>query len=88
MALTGFSACVHGHSGVKINDIWYNNIYGTTPTQIAEMLNCSASNLCWNVKMKDINIAYQGAGGPAKSYCNRAHGASYGQEQPPLCLLI
>ncbi|KAK1583042.1 hypothetical protein Q3G72_020519 [Acer saccharum] len=44
-------------SGVKINDIWYNNIYGTTPMQIAETLNCSVSYLCWNVKMKDINIA-------------------------------
>ncbi|KAK3199864.1 hypothetical protein Dsin_023279 [Dipteronia sinensis] len=78
--------CKWGNSGVKINDVWYNNIYGTTPTQIAEMLNCSASNQCWNVNMKDINIAYQGAGGPAKSYCNHAHGVSYGQQQPLSCL--
>ncbi|KAI9186227.1 hypothetical protein LWI28_015067 [Acer negundo] len=46
-----------------------------------------ASNPCKKIEMRDINIAYNGGGGPAKSACANAYGAFYGQEHPPSCLL-
>ncbi|KAK0601560.1 hypothetical protein LWI29_025326 [Acer saccharum] len=76
-----------GDSGVKISDVQFSNIYGTTNTQIAVTLNCSKSNPCQNIEMRDINIAYNGGGGPAKPACANAYGASYGQEHPLSCLL-
>ncbi|KAI9187315.1 hypothetical protein LWI28_026708 [Acer negundo] len=78
---------VHGNWGVKISDVRFNDIYGTTLTQIAVTLNCIESNPCRKFQMKDINIACHRVGGPAKSYCSYAHGASYGQEYPPSCLI-
>ncbi|TXG67439.1 hypothetical protein EZV62_008714 [Acer yangbiense] len=95
--------CAPGSSGVKISDVHFSNIQGTTMTQIAVMLNCSESNPCQKIEMRDINIAYNGGGGPAKmrdiniaynggggpekSACANAHGAAYGQENPPSCLI-
>ncbi|KAK1581509.1 hypothetical protein Q3G72_021831 [Acer saccharum] len=92
-----------GSSGVKISDVHFSNIQGTTMTQIAVTLNCSESNPCQKIEMRDINIAYNGVGGPAKmrdiniaynggggpekSACANAHGAAYGQENPPSCLI-
>ncbi|KAK4851878.1 hypothetical protein QYF36_019117 [Acer negundo] len=76
-----------GNWGVKISDVRFNDIYGTTLTQIAVTLNCIESNPCRKFQMKDINIACHRVGGPAKSYCSYAHGASYGQEYPPSCLI-
>ncbi|KAL5737514.1 hypothetical protein ACOSP7_030275 [Xanthoceras sorbifolium] len=78
--------CEPGASGVKINDVRFSNIWGTTTTQMAVTLNCSASNPCQNIETRDINIVYRGVGGGALSYCSNAHGASYGQHYPPSCL--
>ncbi|KAK1580871.1 hypothetical protein Q3G72_016007 [Acer saccharum] len=83
----GKSDSTKGDSGVKISDVQFSNIYGTTNTQIAVTLNCSKSNPCQNIEMRDINIAYNGGGGPAKPACANAYGASYGQEHPLSCLL-
>ncbi|KAI9185871.1 hypothetical protein LWI28_011457 [Acer negundo] len=79
--------CNAGDSGVKISDVRFSNICGTTNTQIAVTLNCSESNPCQKIEMRDINIAYNGGGGPAKPACANAYGASYGQGHPPSCLL-
>ncbi|KAK1581661.1 hypothetical protein Q3G72_007823 [Acer saccharum] len=76
-----------GSSGLKISDVHFSNIHGTTMMQIAVTLNCSQSNPCQKIDMRDINIAYNGGGGPAKSTCAIAHGTAYGQENPPPCLI-
>ncbi|KAK3199863.1 hypothetical protein Dsin_023278 [Dipteronia sinensis] len=76
-----------GDSGVDISDVHFSNIQGTTTTQIAVALNCSVSNPCQKIEMRDIDIAYNGDRGPALSACANAHGSCYGEEHPPSCLL-
>ncbi|TXG67440.1 hypothetical protein EZV62_008715 [Acer yangbiense] len=51
--------CPLGNSEVAISDVYFSNIQGTTTTQIAVALNCSQSNPCQKIEMKDINIAYK-----------------------------
>ncbi|TXG67441.1 hypothetical protein EZV62_008716 [Acer yangbiense] len=79
--------CKPGDSGVKISDVHFSNIKGTTTTQIAVALNCSESNPCQKIEMRDIDIAYNGDRGSALSACANAHGSCYGEEHPPSCLL-
>ncbi|KAK2651905.1 hypothetical protein Ddye_011761 [Dipteronia dyeriana] len=50
-------------------------------------LSTCQSNPCQKIEMRDINIAYNGGGGPAKSACANAHGSTNGQQQPPACLV-
>ncbi|KAK2640144.1 hypothetical protein Ddye_027939 [Dipteronia dyeriana] len=76
-----------GNSGVAINDVHFSNIRRTTNTKIAVKLNCSQSNPCQKIEMRDLNMAYNGGGGPAKSACANAHGFANGQQQPPSCLV-
>ncbi|KAF2589841.1 hypothetical protein F2Q70_00038020 [Brassica cretica] len=65
------------HSGVKISQVTYKNIQGTSATKQAMKLVCSKSNPCTDITLQDIKLTYK-KGTPATSYCFNALGTSLG----------
>ncbi|KAJ6297234.1 hypothetical protein OIU78_022881 [Salix suchowensis] len=58
-------------SKVKINDVSFKNIRGTSVTPVAVKLACSSGIPCEKVELTDINLVYSGSEGPVKSQCSR-----------------
>ncbi|KAL5990507.1 hypothetical protein ACLOJK_011409 [Asimina triloba] len=46
------------NSGVKISNVTYSNIRGSSTTGIAVKLDCSSSNPCSGIELKDVKLAY------------------------------
>ncbi|CAN6890436.1 unnamed protein product [Brassica oleracea] len=83
--------CLTEHSGVKISQVTYKNIQGTSETKQAMKLVCSKSNPCTYITLQDIFFFYNikltyKKGTPATSYCFNARGTSLGVIQPTSCL--
>ena len=57
-------------SKVKISDVSFKNIRGTSATPAVVQIACSSSIPCEKVELADIKLAYSGADGPAKSQCS------------------
>ncbi|KAH9607223.1 hypothetical protein KSS87_021287 [Heliosperma pusillum] len=71
--------CSKGNSRVQISDIKYRNIQGTSTTGVAVNLQCSGSNPCQRIELKDINIKYVKGGGRTVSTCSYVNGQALGQ---------
>ncbi|KAG5224518.1 polygalacturonase [Salix suchowensis] len=54
-------------SKVKISDVSFKNIRGTSATPVAVKLACSSGIPCEKVELANINLVYSGSEGPAKS---------------------
>ena len=72
-------------SKVKISNVSFKNITGTSSTLEAVKLICSNSVPCQQVVVADINLAYKGAGGSATSTCVNVQPAVSGKNNPPTC---
>ncbi|KAM6567741.1 hypothetical protein CsatA_026869 [Cannabis sativa] len=72
-------------TGIKINDITYKNIKGTSATTIATKFDCSSGNPCSGIRLEDVNLTFQNK--PAQSLCANAKGISFGTVLPDSCLL-
>ncbi|KAJ6297066.1 hypothetical protein OIU78_022735 [Salix suchowensis] len=57
-------------SKVKISDVSFKNIRGTSATPVVVKLACSGGIPCEKVELADINLVYSGSEGPAKSQCS------------------
>lgn len=57
-------------SKVKISDVSFKNIRGTSATPVAVKLACSSGIPCEKVELADINLVYSGSESPAKSQCS------------------
>ncbi|KAB5512438.1 hypothetical protein DKX38_029466 [Salix brachista] len=57
-------------SKVKISDVSFKNIRGTSATPVAVKLACSSGIPCEKVELANINLVYSGSEGPAKSHCS------------------
>ncbi|KAF3329398.1 polygalacturonase-like protein [Carex littledalei] len=71
-------------SGIKISDVKYKQIHGTSASQVAVNLDCSSSNPCSQISMQDIKLMH--ANGRSEALCKNAQGASLGNMVPPSCL--
>ncbi|XP_062007132.1 polygalacturonase-like [Rosa rugosa] len=71
-------------SGVKISDVLYQNIRGTSATAVAVKFACSAANPCSGIRLKNVNLACRNQA--VQSYCTNAIGKAYGTVQPNSCL--
>ncbi|MCD7459125.1 hypothetical protein HAX54_040164 [Datura stramonium] len=80
------SPCNSPESSVQIKDVTFNNIRGSSSSVAAVTLNCSALFPCQGIILNDINLVYDGPGGPAISSCAHAKGKATGKELPPSCL--
>ncbi|XP_077227971.1 polygalacturonase-like [Tasmannia lanceolata] len=76
--------CPNQNSGVKISDVTYRDIQGTSATEVAVKLDCSKSNPCNKIGLEDIKLTY--GNNPAQSSCQNAGGTVNGFIVPPSCL--
>lgn len=56
-------------SRVKISDVRFEGIRGTSATQVAVKIVCSRGLPCQNVSVEDINLEYNGKEGSSTSLC-------------------
>ncbi|KAJ0969352.1 hypothetical protein J5N97_022229 [Dioscorea zingiberensis] len=70
-------------SGIKISQVMYKNIQGSSTTQIAMNFECSASNPCSGIGLQNIALMYENQ--PSKSTCKHAQGTTSGPITPPSC---
>ncbi|KAI3738927.1 hypothetical protein L2E82_29212 [Cichorium intybus] len=68
--------CPHQVSGVTISDILYEDIHGTSATEIGVKLDCSKDHPCSGIKMEDVNLSYDNR--PAHVSCINALGTTGG----------
>ncbi|KAD3067873.1 hypothetical protein E3N88_35753 [Mikania micrantha] len=65
-------------SGVKISDVAYKNLYGTSSSNIAITLNCSRSVPCSGISMKNINLSSIKPGKSLSASCINVQGTEVG----------
>ncbi|XP_068648428.1 polygalacturonase-like [Aristolochia californica] len=76
----GNHGCPDQSSGVKISGVSYNDIRGTSGTEVALKLDCSGSNPCTGIGLENIKLTYQNR--PAESSCRNVHGTTRGLVVP------
>ncbi|KAI3430144.1 uncharacterized protein J3R85_008158 [Psidium guajava] len=76
--------CPRQSSGVRISQVTYRNIKGTSATQKAATFDCSASAPCQGIRLQDINLTYMNKA--ATSSCKNIAGTSSGLLVPRSCL--
>ncbi|KAF7851380.1 hypothetical protein BT93_L4051 [Corymbia citriodora subsp. variegata] len=76
--------CPRQSSGVKISQVTYRYIQGTSATQNAVMFDCSTSTPCQGIRLQDINLTYMNKA--ATSSCKNIGGTSSGLVMPQSCL--
>ncbi|MBA0572821.1 hypothetical protein Golob_000129 [Gossypium lobatum] len=74
---TGF---VQGVSGIKIKDIIYEGIRGTSSTQVAIKFDCSSKNPCTRIRLQNVNLSYLNK--PAQSSCSNVRGKALNLFRP------
>ncbi|KAI7739016.1 hypothetical protein M8C21_030549, partial [Ambrosia artemisiifolia] len=76
--------CPNEASGVKISNVMYENVHGTSATRVAVKFDCSKGNPCSGIVLKDVDLKFGGQ--PANSSCSYAAGTASGLLQPTSCL--
>ncbi|XP_009392186.2 probable polygalacturonase At1g80170 isoform X2 [Musa acuminata AAA Group] len=77
--------CQNQTSAVKVHQISFIEIKGTSTTKDAIKFSCSDSSPCEKIYLQDINMSLE-SGGNASAYCWKASGFSSGLVNPPSCL--
>ncbi|CAH9135832.1 unnamed protein product [Cuscuta epithymum] len=72
-------------SKVKISDVSFKGIKGTSATKVAVKLACSKGVPCEKVEVGDINLEYKGTNGTAISECNNVTPTLTGKQFPAVC---
>ncbi|GAB2265468.1 hypothetical protein Dimus_000522 [Dionaea muscipula] len=76
--------CPGKASGIKISDVIYQDIHGTSATEVAVTFDCSSKYPCSQISMQDVQLTYNSQV-PLAS-CVNAGVSSYGHVQPTSCL--
>ncbi|TYI62173.1 hypothetical protein E1A91_D10G227400v1 [Gossypium mustelinum] len=71
-------------SGIKIKDIRYENIRGTSSTPIAIKFDCSPKNPCTEISLRNVNLTYLDK--DAQSFCCNVVGKVFDLVRPNSCL--
>nr|XP_029118867.1 uncharacterized protein LOC105035869 [Elaeis guineensis] len=79
----GNQNCPGQNSGIEISHVNYKNIRGTSATEVAVNFDCSPSNPCNKIRLKDIKLTYQNR--RAWSSCKHAYGIATGSVIPTSC---
>nr|CAB3479082.1 unnamed protein product [Digitaria exilis] len=74
-------------SSIRISDVRYVGIRGTSATPVAVTFDCSRSNPCSGIHLQDVALTYyHGRPAAARSSCRNAQGSTLGLVLPPSCL--
>ncbi|XP_023511563.1 polygalacturonase-like [Cucurbita pepo subsp. pepo] len=76
--------CPGQDSGVKISEVTYEDIKGTSATEIGVNFDCSPTNPCTGLSLENIKVTYNNQ--TAKASCKDAKGTASGVVEPPSCL--
>ncbi|CAI0470492.1 unnamed protein product [Linum tenue] len=71
-------------SGVRVSDVTYQNIRGTSATQVAVNFDCSNRSPCRGIRLNNVRLTYRNRAAVAS--CRNAGGTAYGFVQPRSCL--
>ncbi|MCL7045228.1 hypothetical protein MKW94_006184 [Papaver nudicaule] len=82
----GEHGCPEYQSAVKVSDVIFSGIQGTSPNVIVINLNCSRTVACTNIMMKDIDIKTIKSKAQADSYCMNAVGYDVDTSPSVSCL--
>ncbi|CAN8233915.1 unnamed protein product [Cochlearia groenlandica] len=74
-------------SQVQIQNVKFNNIWGTSTNKVAVKLQCSKITPCKDVELVGVNLVHRGRDGPATALCENVAGRTRGEIYPPSCLL-
>ncbi|KAJ0093985.1 hypothetical protein Patl1_26950 [Pistacia atlantica] len=77
--------CPGQASGVKISDVTYQDIHGTSASEVAVKFDCSSQYPCSGISLEDVKLTYNNQ--PAEASCSHADGSASGIVQPNSCLL-
>ncbi|KAL4631859.1 hypothetical protein ACB092_04G008000 [Castanea dentata] len=80
----GNKGCPGQASGVKISGVTYQDIHGTSATEVAMKFDCSPGNPCSKIRLEDVKLTYKNQ--VAQASCSHAAGTSTGFVQPTSCL--
>ncbi|KAF9679272.1 hypothetical protein SADUNF_Sadunf07G0122700 [Salix dunnii] len=72
----GEKDCPGQVSGVKISDVTYQDIHGSSATELAVKFDCSKTNPCSGIKLEDVKLTYKNQ--PAEASCSNAGGVASG----------
>jgi len=72
-------------SQVKIDNVSFKNIRGSSSSQAVMKIDCSSGFPCKSVELGDINLTYTGSDGPALSQCSNVQPLLSGKQNPPPC---
>nr|XP_027115734.1 polygalacturonase-like [Coffea arabica] len=76
--------CTGQASGVRISDVTYQDVHGTSATEVAVNFDCSKKYPCSRIILEDVNLSYKDR--PATASCVNAGGSSSGLVEPKACL--
>ncbi|KAG4109723.1 hypothetical protein ERO13_D13G003850v2 [Gossypium hirsutum] len=76
--------CPNQASGIKIKDIIYEGIRGTSYTQVAIKFDCSSKNPCTGIRLQNVNLSYLNK--PAQLSCSNVRGKALNLVRPENCL--
>ncbi|KAM3702182.1 hypothetical protein ACB094_04G006000 [Castanea mollissima] len=80
----GNKGCPGQASGVKISGVTYQDIHGTSATEVAMKFDCSPGNPCSRIRLEDVKLTYKNQ--VAQASCSHAAGTSTGFVEPTSCL--
>lgn len=75
--------CPGEASGVKVSNVVYQDVHGTSATEIAVKFNCSPKNPCSGISLENVMLTYENK--QAEASCNHAGGITSGVVQPNNC---
>ncbi|GER34188.1 pectin lyase-like superfamily protein [Striga asiatica] len=79
-------ACPHQSSGVRVSQVLYRDIKGTSSTQAAMTFRCNPSNPCYGIRLQDVRLTYVDTlRRPTVAYCENARASSRGSVFPRGC---
>ncbi|XP_045792169.1 polygalacturonase-like [Trifolium pratense] len=64
--------CPNQASGIKISNIMYQNIHGTSATEVGVKFDCSPTNPCTGICLEDVMLTYENQHGEPLSLYNNA----------------
>ena len=83
----GFFFFFFQRSAVRVSNIVYDQIYGTSDKKIAVEFSCSKSVPCYNIIMRNINLHSTEDGTQTSSICQNVRGLRNGDIIPDVpCL--